>query len=509
MVHKAREANIFTYAKFDVAALLSLAYCIRGKECSCDETQRPNSGSLNWVIFISFEDGVEWVFRSPRRSFGLKKATASEVLMSEVATMKYLRGMSKIPVPEVFSYCATDQNDINVPYILMSKASGVPLSTYQWEDDMASPPGIGVRPRAILSTTQKRKILGQLGGIHAALSNIRFSEIGSLFMDNNNSYTPRKCLFPSLVWQRRDEFDDTDITRGPFSEAKAFYMASIDAFLAHSAELPMEHHLFHAPVPIVQEYDSFEEYRLATDRWNDYATVGSKIESRKNRLDYTLVGISLRDTVGFFSEKDTQTSCDGFPLYHPDISTQNIFVDEDLNITCIIDWAFASSVPPAMLLVCPGLPHPRDGIHCSLLGAFVDGFIAGEGFSGETALDFSLNDIFWAFFRLINLDSLQDFHYFSQLIHAIIGQEVYPYLRHIMGKADFLEAAEYVLEDDGDQERLRRDEEQYFSCVGSQRHALSRHLTMIQQLNNQFVADKRLWRWIALYLNQRELYIFS
>ncbi|CAG8113766.1 unnamed protein product [Penicillium nalgiovense] len=103
--------------KIDVAALLSLAYSIRGKECSCDENQRPNSGSLNW-------------------------------------------------------------NDINVPYILMSKASGVPLSTYQWEDDMASPPGIGDRPQAILSTTQKRKILGQLGVLHAALSNIRFSEIG-------------------------------------------------------------------------------------------------------------------------------------------------------------------------------------------------------------------------------------------------------------------------------------------------------------------------------------------
>ncbi|KAJ5420421.1 hypothetical protein N7465_002940 [Penicillium sp. CMV-2018d] len=417
MVHKAREANIFTYAKFDVAALLSLAYSIRGKECSCDENQRPNSGSLNWVIFISFEDEVEWVFRSPRRSFGLKKATASEVLMSEVATMKYLREMSKIPVPEVFSYC--------------------------------------------------------------------------------------------LVWQQRDEFDDTDITRGPFSETKAFYMASIDAFLAHSAELPMGHHLFHAPVPIVQEYDSFEEYRLATDRWNDYATVESKIDSSKNRLDYTLVGISLRDTVAFLSGKDTQTSCGGFPLYHPDISTQNIFVDEDLNITCIIDWAFASSVPPAMLLVCPGLPHPRDGIHCSLLGAFVNGFIAGAGFSGEPALEFSHNDILWAFFRLINLDSLQDFHYFSQLIHSIIGQEVYPYLRHIKGETEFLEAAEYVLEDEGDQERLKRDEEQYFSCVGSQRHALSRHLTMIKQLNNQFVADKRLWRWIALYLNQRDLYMFS
>ncbi|KAJ5940720.1 hypothetical protein N7516_000888 [Penicillium verrucosum] len=490
MVHKAREANIFTYAKFDVAALLSLAHSLRGKECSCDETQRPNSGSLNWVIFISFEDGVEWVFRSPRRSSELKKSTASEVLISEVSTMKYLGEMSKIPVPEVFSYCATDQNDIKVPYILMSKASGVPLSTYQWEDDMASPPGIDDSPQPVLSTIQKRRILGQLGGIHAALSNIRFGEIGSLFMDSNNSYATRKCLFPSLVWQHRDEFDDTDVTRGPFSEAKTFYMASINSFLAHSAELPMEHHLFHAPVPVVQEYDSFEEYRLATDRWNDYATVGSKIESRENRLDYTLVGISLRDM-------------------HPDISTQNIFVDEDLNITCIIDWAFASSVPPAMLLVCPGLPHPRDGIHSSLLGAFVDGFIAGEGFGCATALDFAHNDIFWAFFRLINLDSLQDFHYFSLLIHSIIGQEVYPYLRHIKGKTEFLEAAEYVLEDEDDQERLKRDEEQYFSCVGPQRQALSRHLTMVKQLNNQFVADKRLWKWIELYLNQRDLDMFS
>lgn len=104
MVHKVQKENIFAYAKFNIAALLSLAYSIRGKECSCDETKRPNSGSLNWVVFISFDDGVQWIFRSPRRSFGLQKTTASEVLVSEVATMKYLREMGTVPVPEVFSY---------------------------------------------------------------------------------------------------------------------------------------------------------------------------------------------------------------------------------------------------------------------------------------------------------------------------------------------------------------------------------------------------------------------
>ncbi|KAJ0415441.1 hypothetical protein BJY00DRAFT_317865 [Aspergillus carlsbadensis] len=501
MVRKVEDAKIFTYARFNITALLSLARSIRGKNCSCDETQRPESGSLNWAIFIAFEDGVEWVFRSPRRSFGLPKATASEVLLSEVATMKYLRETagSGIPVPGVFSYCATDQNDIGVPYILMSKASGVPLSTYQWTDDTISPPSNRDKSRATLSASQKWKILRQLGGIHAALSNIRFSEIGSLFMDDDDSYpTLRKCLFPSLIWNGRDGFDDTVITRGPFPESKALHTACIQALLAHVAELQMEHHLFHAPLPIVEEYDSFEEYRRATDLWNDYATVGSKVDSRTNRLGCTAAGIALVGTVPWLCERDTQTGSDGgFPLYHADLSTQNIFVDDDLNITRIIDWA---------------LPHPRDSIHYpSLLEPFFEGFIAGNGFSGrQSTPDFSHNDSFWEFFRLINLDALQDFYYVSQLLHSPSGQEVHPYLTLVKRGEEFLEAAEYVLKEDEavDQESSRRDEEQYFSCVGEPRYVLARHLTVMAQLNTQcsllirgcggglrFICGGEMWMW--------------
>lgn len=29
----------------------------------------------------------------------------------------------------------TDQNDVGIHYILMSRAPGVPLSTYRWDDD--------------------------------------------------------------------------------------------------------------------------------------------------------------------------------------------------------------------------------------------------------------------------------------------------------------------------------------------------------------------------------------
>ena len=103
MANRQQKASIFTYTLFDVTALLSIAQGIRGKTCTCDYSQCPKSGSLNWVIFITFEDGFEWVFRSPRK-FGLQPDTASEVLLSEVATLEYLEEVDSIPVPRVFSY---------------------------------------------------------------------------------------------------------------------------------------------------------------------------------------------------------------------------------------------------------------------------------------------------------------------------------------------------------------------------------------------------------------------
>ncbi|KAJ6059479.1 hypothetical protein N7444_003118 [Penicillium canescens] len=36
-----------------------------------------------------------------------------------------------------------------------------------------------------------------------------------------------------------------------------------------------------------QEYNTFTEYQIATDRWNDYVTVGFKTEGANDPLDYT------------------------------------------------------------------------------------------------------------------------------------------------------------------------------------------------------------------------------
>lgn len=97
---------IFRYAQFNLDALLALASSLRKQPCSCDESKPPLAGSLNWVIFVAFDDGVEWVFRSPhsgRRAF-LSEEYTSRILASAIATLEYVRAPSSIPVPEVFAY---------------------------------------------------------------------------------------------------------------------------------------------------------------------------------------------------------------------------------------------------------------------------------------------------------------------------------------------------------------------------------------------------------------------
>lgn len=99
-------ANLFRHATFDVHALRQLASSLReGRPCSCDITQVPADGSLYWAAFLVFDDGVEWVFRSPWRDGAIRsEKTIQDLLASEAATLKYIKSYSDIPVPEVYTY---------------------------------------------------------------------------------------------------------------------------------------------------------------------------------------------------------------------------------------------------------------------------------------------------------------------------------------------------------------------------------------------------------------------
>ena len=88
------------------------------------------------------------------------------------------------------------------------------------------------------------------------------------------------------------------------------------------------------------------------DLWNAFMTIGCKIDSAENRVDYRIAGGALREIVRRLERP--AVSSEGFPLCHPGLSVNNIYVDDDCNITTIIDWAFASFIPESMLLATPG-----------------------------------------------------------------------------------------------------------------------------------------------------------
>ena len=185
----------------------------------------------------------------------------------------------------------------------------------------------------------------QLGAITSQLLNLRFDKIGLLFKEDKE-YRVKECLSPALIWHQQDSLGD-DVARGPFQHDHDYYESLLLAALLHVRELPLEQHAFFAPIPELKEFETFLSQRSAVSRWNDFVTVGSKIDSSKNRLDYCITGHFLRKIIPSITRQSFAILDDinKYPLGHPDLSTSNIFVDDDFNITCIIDWAFSSTVP--------------------------------------------------------------------------------------------------------------------------------------------------------------------
>lgn len=104
MSENPKPPRVFLYAKFDISALTQLAETLRHVPCRCNQNQSPRCGALNWAIFLIFENGVEWVFRSPRKPYYITPETTAELLQSEVATMKYIKQHSSVPVPDILDY---------------------------------------------------------------------------------------------------------------------------------------------------------------------------------------------------------------------------------------------------------------------------------------------------------------------------------------------------------------------------------------------------------------------
>lgn len=391
----------------------------------------------------------------------------------------------------------------------MSEAPGWPLSKV-WKPAGSLQPG--------LDTLGKAKVLSQLGGITWKLSQLRFDKCGSLFQEDE-SFDIKECLSRGHMLHGRYSLE---IPRGPFTSEAEFYDSLVPAFLEHAEILQLSHHCFVATVPSRDDYQSSKEYESAVDLWNDFVTVGRKKDSSGNRLDYIIAGDVLRDIVRKLGLPAINPGT--FPLYHPDLSVNNIYVDDDYNITCLIDWAFASSIPESMLLATPGLPQYRNEISSELHISFKDGFIAAMPRSiGERTIHryrepLERDQVSWRLSRLLNLDSIGDYTLFATVWHFARGleQDLGQFFLQQRRSPHYIGLYNEVQQEDQPLSKIEKDEKDYFRNKDL-RNTIAKKLTLVSEWKSQytvnhqprlrkdiFVASPKLWKWIQRFVQDWE-----
>lgn len=408
------------------------------------------------------------------------------------------------------------ENPIRIPYILMSKADGKTLEMMWGLENF--------HRRLDLLDVPIRKVMFQLGEIAWKLCQFRFAQIGSL-IEEDGHFIIGECLSRGHLQHKRHSLKR--VRRGPFNTDHEFYNSLIAAFTRQAEVLPLGHHCFAAPVPSKTDFSTTDEWKEACNLWGEFVTVGQKVDTAVNRADYVMAGNALNEMITRYeSNWQNITSSIPFALHHPDLSMSNIFVDDHYNITCIIDWAFTTTVPLPWLLSPPGFPQSRNRLADRFCLSFRDGFKHAsslgmpaqfEGLSIPKAVQCIENNHFaWCLSRLLALDSTDDLSLFRTLWESVYPPanklESYLFLQRTLFNPRRRYAS--IRLEDLSAGQIRKTENDAFTKAQQFELSLARHLTIIsdwgvnydqfkcaglREADQILITELRLWRWILQF----------
>lgn len=276
--------------RIDDAAVCQLASKLNdGKTCTLEHSSGVEEtalmGCANYHARIRFHDGSpSWLMRVPRvASFnvGFPVALADYLIRSEYATLKFLE-TTKVPAPRAFGYGVCSGGTDH----------GVGVGFLLMEE-LPGTPWNGSK-----KTEEKAKVWRGLAKILIELEQHPFPKAGSLcFRDSTievSAVASDRCVVLS--------------PNGPFTDSRAYYTAFAEQYLA-----------------LIADGQLFTGYPV----------------------DAYLVYRFIKDNATQLIEQDEQgaQAPEEFFLKHVDDKGDHLLVDDDLNITGIIDWQMARVVP--------------------------------------------------------------------------------------------------------------------------------------------------------------------
>ncbi|KAF6784150.1 hypothetical protein CSOJ01_15798 [Colletotrichum sojae] len=247
-------------------------------------------GGMNYHIEITFDDGIKWIARIRRFNATSPPAKLRDyIIQSEFATLQYLE-RTGVPAPKVYDFALEHaDNPVGVGYILMEQLPGRSL---RWST--ATP-------------EQRNVVMDQLADIFVELHRHPFGLLGSLDR-------PGDLHVGALARKSLTDFAESDMhAAGPFSSLKSYHQYSLQLILdlivrdEMYSQRPVEAYLIH-------------------------------------RFLLDLIPSVLPSPV-----PDDQR----YYLKHADDKGDHILVDQDFNITGIIDWEWAHTAPPSQAFNSP------------------------------------------------------------------------------------------------------------------------------------------------------------
>ncbi|KAJ6114301.1 hypothetical protein N7486_000079 [Penicillium sp. IBT 16267x] len=253
----------------------------------CKALDQVASGLNNIVRPLEFPDKTRWAARVHIRRSKPPLVNRTK-LVTEIATMQFIKEHGDLPVPRVFAYEVDEKNPVSAAFILMELLPGTVA--------MDALGGHKLH-RGVIPKEHRQNFYRSVARSHVQLTSLRLPKIGTIVRNHEGGY---ECgPLPGIG--------------GPFDTATAFFEAWADSVKFKWDKEAITRMMQKGPIPaerMIAIIDSFP----------------AQIKAMASRL----------------------SSCNEgpFPLDHDDFFHSNIMVDENsFDVTGIIDWEGACTVP--------------------------------------------------------------------------------------------------------------------------------------------------------------------
>lgn len=295
------EANIHAEVRSLRAQINDDAVCERasqlndGHKCEIEHPaawgRESLMGCANYHARVRFiHDGTVWLIRVPRGNSSIPQSLVEYLIRSEYATLKFLE-TTKVPAPRAFDYgIASDRNNkVGVSYILMEQMPGEP-----W--NLQGPHG-----KRFADYNDKEKVWDGLVDILIELQRHPFPKAGSLL----SGPLPSEPIVSALASERFLVLSPS----GPFDTASDYYTSITEQNLA-----------------LIADGQLFTSFPV-----NAY-------------LVFSFLRLQAQALAADPNQSPVEPT-EQFYLKHVDDKGDHLMVDDELNITGIIDWQMARVVP--------------------------------------------------------------------------------------------------------------------------------------------------------------------